>query len=189
MGRSHAEGAIISAYQHFSVTGSQCSLQASIAPAAIVNGRSQTDGTMWVSTDSLRKRHDSQEQARPRRCEEKRRQGWAGGGACSPAGNVFPPASDIWPGGLLPSGSSCGLSTESLRRNMTERSLSSSSSSSSSWPSAVSWSGGATHSQGTTQGNAMPMLAARFSQLGAALAVSLKHSVLVKWLQFFWSRL
>lgn len=73
-------------------------------------------------------------------------------------------------------------------RSSSSVSISSSSSSSNS-PSAVSWSGGAIHSFGTTHGNATPMLAARFSHAGAVLPVNRVHNVDVKWLQLFVRRL
>lgn len=65
-----------------------------------------------------------------------------------------------------------------------ELSFASSWSSSTSSPSAVSKSGGAIHSLGTTQGRAIPMLAARFNQAGPGLPVSFSHIYDVKWLQF-----
>ena len=63
------------------------------------------------------------------------------------------------------------------------------SASSMSSPSAVSWSGGETHSWGTMQGRARPMLAARLIQAGAGLPVSCSQRYEVKWLQLFERRL
>ena len=70
-----------------------------------------------------------------------------------------------------------------------DRSSEGSSSSSNNSPSAVSKSGGAIHSLGTTQGKATPMLAARFSQPGPVRPVSFSQRYCVKWLQFLLRRL
>jgi hypothetical protein len=63
------------------------------------------------------------------------------------------------------------------------------SSSSTNSPSAVSKSGGAIHSFGTTHGKATPILAARFNHPGPCLPVSFSHKYCVKWLQFLLRRL
>ena len=125
------------------------------------------------------------------------------GGARSEAGRVLPPVSQkgvmAFPFPLPPLRRSSPLSHSSpsvealsgrplptkrapSEDNLSIRLLSSVLSSSSSVlsssrssPSAVSKSGGSIHSRGTTQGNATPMLAARLSQPGPGLPVSLSH--------------
>jgi len=109
------------------------------------------------------------------------------------AGRFLPSVSLIGPLPLVPPSSSSLVqrpSSPSLKlqrklddrrcpcRNIEARSLSPSSSNSS--PSAVSWSGGAIHSRGTTQGNATPMPAALLIHDGAALPVNCSHRYVVK---------
>lgn len=72
--------------------------------------------------------------------------------------------------------------------SMAARSSSSSSCANSS-PSALSASGGSTHSVGTIHGKTIPIVAALFIQFGGALPVNFWHKKLEKWLQLLVRRL